>query len=259
MRLIFLGSGSAFTTDDNYNSNMLLENSHHHNLLIDCGSDARHALTDLGLSHCNIQSVYVSHLHADHVGGLEWLAFTRMFDSDCNEKPTLYLQESLVKPLWENTLSGGLKSLEDKNAELSTYFRVKLIPKDTFNWEGLDITLVQTLHTKSCGKLSPSYGLFFSADGLNILITTDTQFSPEHYKNFYEKADIIFHDCETIGKPSSVHATYKQLTTLDANIKKKIWLYHYNNNKLPDAKKDGFRGFVKKGQIFDFSDKKTLG
>ncbi|MEM7589467.1 MAG: ribonuclease Z, partial [Myxococcota bacterium] len=32
--------------------------------------------------------------------------------------------------------------------------------------------------------------------------------------------------------------------------------YHYNSGKLPDAKKDGFLGFVKRGQVFDFSNSK---
>src|SRR5690348_15307225 len=52
MKLIFIGSGSAFTVaEHNYNSNMLLIDSNNaEKLLIDCGSDARHALNELGYS-----------------------------------------------------------------------------------------------------------------------------------------------------------------------------------------------------------------
>jgi len=69
---------------------------------------------------------------------------------------------------------------------------------------------------------------------------------------YYQKADIIFHDCETLKKPSGVHAHFNELVNLDKSIKAKMWLYHYNPIALPDAKKNGFRGFVKKGQIFQF-------
>ena len=38
-----------------------------------------------------------------------------------------------------------------------------------------------------------------------------------------------------------------------AKIKNKMWLYGYQAGVLPDAKKDGFCGFVECRQVFDFS------
>src|SRR3982751_6023894 len=100
MKLTFIGTGSAFTVGHhNYQSNMFLE-TQGDRLMIDCGSDARLALHDLGLSYQDIGSVYISHLHADHSGGLEWLAFSRKFDPNCL-KPHLYIQEALSDILWE--------------------------------------------------------------------------------------------------------------------------------------------------------------
>ena len=32
-----------------------------------------------------------------------------------------------------------------------------------------------------------------------------------------------------------------------------MWLMHYNDGDLPDAKKDGFKGFVKQGQEFKWA------
>lgn len=85
-------------------------------------------------------------------------------------------------------------------------------------------------------------------------MTTDTQFCLEEFAELYERADIIFHDCETAKVPSGVHAHYQELLTLPERVKSKMWLYGYQPGSLPDANKDGFRGFVKRGQIFDFSD-----
>jgi hypothetical protein len=31
-----------------------------------------------------------------------------------------------------------------------------------------------------------------------------------------------------------------------------MWLYHYSSGKLPDAEKEDFKGFVKRGQVFEF-------
>src|SRR5438552_2225581 len=98
MKLVFLGSGAAFTVGDNFHSNMLLDDGHGHHLLIDCGTDARFSLHAIGKSYQDITDVYVSHLHADHCGGLEWLALTTKFDAAC-KKPRLHVHRSLVSPL----------------------------------------------------------------------------------------------------------------------------------------------------------------
>ncbi len=258
MKLTFLGTGSAFTIDDNYHSNMILESDDKKILLIDCGSDARLSLHALGLSHRDIHSVYISHLHADHVGGLEWLAFTTKFDPGV-KKPNLYVSERLVHDLWNKTLSGGLSSLQNEIAKLSSYFRVHPVKEHgSFTWEKIKIKLIQTLHVMSGFCISPSYGLAFKVNGIKVFITTDTQYSPHQINDFYESADIIFHDCEITEHKSHVHAHYDELVKLPELIKNKMWLYHYNPCKLPNAKKDGFRGFVKKGQCFDFDDPASL-
>ena len=73
-------------------------------------------------------------------------------------------------------------------------------------------------------------------------------------RNQYDIADIIFQDCEITPKASKVHAHYQDLAKLPEQIKHKIWLYGYQPGELPPARQDGFQGFVKRGQIFDFKD-----
>lgn len=259
MKLIFLGSGSAFTlSDDNFQSNMLFVNEDNDKLLLDCGSDIRWSLKKLGFTYKDIPSIYISHLHADHTGGLEWLAFTRKFDPE-TKKPNLYISQHLAHDLWNGVLSGGLSSIETVDADLATYFTVKPIADNGyFIWSNIEFRLVQTVHFMSGFKICPSYGLLFTVNELNVFITTDTQFSPHQLTDFYNMADLIFQDCETTPNKSNVHAHYDELVTLDPKIKKKMWLYHYNQGELPDAKKAGFRGFVKRGQTFDFADPNTL-
>jgi hypothetical protein len=53
-----------------------------------------------------------------------------------------------------------------------------------------------------------------------------------------------------------VHAHYDDLKTLPDEIRKKIWLMHYQPvmpiiDLQKRARDDGFAGFVEKGQIFD--------
>lgn len=254
MRLIFLGTASAFVTDaDNYQSNMLLQSAAGELLLIDCGTDARRSLCALGFTHSDITDVYLSHLHADHAGGLEWLGFTRKFDEQRLSKPKLYLNEHLAVPLWENSLSGGLTSLSDEPASLSAYFQVHPIADGGgFTWQKIYFQLIKNRHIESQFAHMPSYGLFFQVNTQKVFLTTDAQFQPEHLLPYYQQADIIFQDCETSLPPSGVHAHYQQLKTLAPAIKAKMWLYHYNHPPLPNALAAGFAGFAEPRQHFLF-------
>lgn len=257
MELLFLGTGaalydSAAAAAQNFNSNMLLTHQNQR-LLIDCGIDIKFSLHHQQLDFSDIDAVYISHLHFDHAGGLEWLALSCKFFGK-KHKPKLFIHNSLVDVLWKNCLSGGLSTLDDTKAELGDFFDVVIIDdKQQFHWQGITFNLVKTDHYCSNHNLMPSFGLQFDAGGKTLFITTDTRFTPHVLEPHYQQATLIFHDCDVSNSPSPVHAGYNQLTTLSKETKAKMWLYHYATDKLPDATKDGFLGFVHKGQLFNFN------
>lgn len=252
MRLLFLGVSSAFEVGKGkFHSNMLLESETGQKMLIDCGSDARHSLHEQGYTYNDIDAVYISHLHADHAGGLEWLGFCKYFYEQ--QKPKLYVSSDQINSLWENNLSAGMSTLEHQEVNLSTFFNVQSITDLAFDWEQYTFKLIKTHHVSNNGKLVPSYGLLITTGRQKIFITSDTRFDPDYLDSFYKEADVIFQDCETHSKPSGQHAHYDELKTLDNNIKNKMWLYHYTDKHLPNPIKDGFNGFVGFGQCFHFN------
>lgn len=253
LTMTFLGAGSAFTVgENNFQSNVLLQ-CNGDSLLIDAGTDIRLSLFEQGKNHLDVRNVYISHLHSDHVGGMEWLALSTFFDPSYQGKPILYGAEHVVSDLWTKCLAGGLSTLPSERANLQTYFEVHpLGRKKEFSWQEIPFQLVQMIHVFNDYILMPCYGLLFNYRGTRIFYTSDTQFVPEQIMAFYDEADIIFHDCETSKFPTGVHAHYRDLRNLPAKVKAKIWLYHYNPGSLPDAKADGFLGFVSKGQCFNF-------
>lgn len=256
--MTFAGSGSAFVKGGNFQSNMVLDAGTGKKLLFDCGGDARLSLDMLGLTHRDITDVFISHLHADHIGGLEWLAFCTYFDQAC-ERPRLHVSNDLADELWARSLSGGLSSIQGEVANLETYFDVDRIEHNgKFIWGDVAFQLVQSIHVINGFSVMPSYGLMFEADGVKVYVTADTQFCPHQIEDFYAMADVVFHDCETAPFHSRVHAHYEDLRKLPKATKGKMWLYHYQPDHIPDTVKDGFRGFVKKGQRFDFSNPQTF-
>jgi ribonuclease BN (tRNA processing enzyme) len=256
MEIYALGTGSAFCLN-NFQTNYLIKRNGK-NMMVDCGTDARFSVKEAGLTYLDIDAVYISHAHADHCGGVEWLAFGSYFDPRYQGKPKFFAERQLLLDLWDHTLKGGLEGLQGVDATLETYFDAPVIWKDeSFIWEGIEFFLVQSVHITAKYTLVDSYGLMFTDpdSGKRIYITTDVQFAPEtSMKAFYQEADLIIHDCETAPYQSGVHAHYDQLKTLPDEIKAKMLLTHYQDNVNEEfekrAKDDGFLGFAKKGVIY---------
>jgi ribonuclease BN (tRNA processing enzyme) len=273
MKLTFLGTGSFFVTGDNYHTNILLEDEEGHSFLIDCGTDIKRSLDAAGKDPSKIEGVYISHMHGDHAGGLEWLGFYSYFVT--KKRPKLYTDTVLMDRVW-NMLSPGMKCLDNKNAELSTYFEPCLClndrlshysthegPKFCFSWRGIGFNIVTTRHITTTRELKGtrvmadrcSFGLDVTVGQKRVWITTDSceaNYAKVGYPidPHYYISDLIFHDCETF-ECSTVHSHYSKLKEFSSEIKKNMWLVHYQEiDDMPDAKADGFKGFVKRGQEF---------
>lgn len=264
MELTFIGCGGAFAGPDQYQTNAVIKCDDKY-MMIDCGSDARHALNDQIINLSEIDAVYISHLHADHIGGIEWLAFCTYFNPSLG-RLTLYCNADVMNSLWFNSLRGGLDSIEGKVMDLTDYFECRPIADNCqFKWRDIAFKPVQTVHVMAGRKIVHSYGLLIESPprpGCNrnwvTFYTADTQFCPNQIRAFYERADIIFQDCETTPYKSGVHAHIDDLKTLPPEIKEKMWLMHYapfDKLTMDDMQKvardAGFVGFVVKGQTFE--------
>ena len=255
MKLQFIGVGSAFTKRY-YQSNMLLSHDDE-KLLLDCGTTAHQALADLGLDIKDLIGCYISHPHADHIGGLEEYALCSYFNPVKHDiwpggKPKMFIDEASSYELWDNSLKGGLRTLEGQVPTLDTYFDIVRVPKNsTFEAIGHTFHTVQVYHVMDKYHPMPAFGLIWETDNNRVFCTTDAQHCPNQMIRLYKDATIIFQDCETTPWKSGVHAHYDELKELDADIKAKMWLYHYWDGDLPDAEADGFAGFIKQGQVFE--------
>ena len=252
MKLKFLGVGSAFTTPSYYHSNAILTASNGKKLLLDCGSDIRFSLAEAGVTPAEIDAVYLSHQHADHIGGMEFLAYTTFFNPH-NARPKLFIEETLADEVWDASLKGGLSIVDDQPRGISDFFEPRLQQLGTpFTWEGIQLTLYKMPHVMTqVGDLF-SYGLLIEQPGrAPVFFSSDATFAPEILLNLPKNTGLIFHDCETATIPTGVHCHYNELCQLPPELKAKLWLYHYQPNPPFQPTDDGFLGFVQKGQEFE--------
>lgn len=261
LSLFFLGTGSAFTKKF-FQTNLVIVKENDY-LLVDCGTLCPYVLnniynTDIG----KIKNLLITHPHADHIGGVEEMALIGKYVE--NHKINMIVPGKLKKKLWKESLRGGLQFSEDGKMSFDDYFnhlnpkKILSKPFEMYDYQfgSLNIKLFRTRHVttsaKSLHNSQLSYGIIIDD---TILFTADTQFNPDqlHYLLDNYNIDTIFHDCDLFGYSEGVHASYKQLCTLDDDIKSKMYLCHYNDvDELPNPCNDGFAGFVKSGIYYNF-------
>lgn len=260
MKITPVGVGSAFAKRELGQSNLIIHGKTGKKFLFDCGTQIGFSLEDIGVKHTDLDALWISHGHADHSGGMEELAFinffTRKMVAKKDDKIQLFMIKSLRYLLWDHTWSGGLRSIEGRVMGIEDYFDCHDIEiNESFEWDGLKFTPVQTVHIMDGFAIVPSYGLIVDDGEVKVFITGDCQFCPSQMVKFYGMVDYIIHDCETAGYKSKVHASYEDLMTLPEDVRKKMFLTHYNMNPTQNPIKDGFLGFLLKGKELEFKRK----
>lgn len=265
LTLTFLGVGSAFAKR-NFQSNALVEvwssdpqqqSAPDDTLLIDFGATgplALHALKERpGFEYLNqggriaysaIRNVFITHLHGDHVGGLEELAVvtryaSRLKSGGRRSRPRLIADESILATLWEQCLRGGLGVHSEGVATLEDYFEVIALhappvagPASFTLLERYELLPIRTDHIRIQRRYDwPSFGLLLRDRQTNetVVYSGDTRFDPDGLGPLLRDAKTIFHEVHLEEPPDPVHTMLNELRTLPESTRKKTFLYHFSD------------------------------
>jgi ribonuclease BN (tRNA processing enzyme) len=272
MKITFLGTGGAFTRyATNYHNNALVQTATGY-VLIDCGGTAVESMKELGIHPEEVAGVVVTHLHGDHVGGLEQLIWERFYTSKAGRpgfrQTTIYTAPTLV-----GSIRQVLEPMVDEYTDCDGVARaggydalVTVVAPGagvTVAVGGVHFRLCRTPHVVGPGVDKPAYGVEV---GLrtptfplplplepSFYYTSDTTFRPD-IGSLYPDAKVIFHDCTFYPKyPGTVHTHYEDLLTLPPEVRARIVLMHYTS--VPpgvDPVADGFRGAARRHESFSF-------
>lgn len=197
MRVFPIGVGTAFGRRL-FNTNLIFEFDSGEFLLVDCGITASRSLETIGMSVLDVKNLFVSHLHADHIGGIEELVLKSKLI--LRKKINLYVNEKLVDGLWES-IRGGIEFTQVGRLNLGDYFNV-FTYDDGFILEGVEFSSHPTFHIEGMLSFDIGFGSF--------LLTGDTVFSKDYVVNRAQGFQTVVHDC-SFNDCQKVHAYYEEL------------------------------------------------
>jgi ribonuclease BN (tRNA processing enzyme) len=240
LEIFHIGVGSAFAKKHNQMNFLIVKGDAH--ILVDCGCTGPMALHNVaGINSVDIETLFVSHLHDDHVNGVENLALSNRYIGRKfmgKNKLKIITNREFQAAMWDRKLRGGLEYNEEladgKPLTFNDYFDIirpkwkATMPREIFqvDHEGINLEIFRTRHFPEQAEdwegAFLSYGLFI--DG-RVFHSIDTQFDPELIDLYADRAEIMFHDVQFF--PNAVHAPLEDLKTLDASVKAKMHLVHY--------------------------------
>jgi len=212
--MTFLGVGNAWNYKDGNCSALLQFNNT--NLLLDCGHTVPANLDKL-MSLNHLENIWISHMHGDHIYGLEEVAFKNKFLYN-GRMINLYVQEEIL-PWLKQCLEGTLRFGEEGILKLEDYFNI-ITYKSFFEINGEMFSVERNQHINTM----PSFAL----RGDNFIYTADTKFVNWTQQDL-NGIKYIFHDTQLLKFGKDVHATLPELVKLPIDIRMKIYCMHYSD------------------------------
>ncbi|KZN45038.1 ribonuclease Z [Pseudoalteromonas luteoviolacea] len=209
---LFLGVGDASSVELGNSACLLIRNNLPW-LLIDCGHDTLRRFAEV-FSNRLPEHIFITHLHYDHVGGLEQLYFKAALAG----KPVrLYVPVSLVTQLC--AMLRYTKLAEEKTDVWQTFI---LHPVSEYFWhQDLKVYTYPVRHH------APNSAFALHLPGV-MFYSGDTRPIPELLSHVSAKSEIIFHDCAVAGNPS--HSGIDDLLReYSGALLSRLCVYHYHS------------------------------
>ena len=225
--LLITGVGDAFSTI-HWGTHFLVRKDDFL-LAIDCPDSYRRALTSSGLTHAgqpldaqHLSAMILTHLHGDHVNGLEMTACYRRF-SGAGLLP-LYTSPEVLADLWERRLAASLGVLWDGatfwEQSLEGFLDARVLPWGKTHTLGpFEVTTRQTKHHM------PAMAMRISDGHHTLGYSCDTAYDAALI-DWLKDCDLILHE-SSLGP---AHTPIERLEALPQALRDKLLVVHY-----PDA------------------------
>lgn len=225
MKVTFLGSGDAFGSGGRLQTCILVEASSG-KFLFDCGCSSMVAMRKFGVDPNEIATIFLTHLHGDHFGGLPFF----LLDAQMISKRTKPL--TIVGPIGtKERILSAMDVMFPGSSKVQQKFDWEIIDLDTGSTQafaGVDITTYPMVHPSG----NTSTALRVHCEGKTITYTGDTEWN-DAIIDAAQNADLLIAESYFFEKKVKFHLDYKTIIEhLPELGVKKVILTHMGNDML---------------------------
>jgi ribonuclease Z len=249
MRVTLLGTGTPFPNTARFGSAILVEVAAK-KLLFDCGRGVVIRLTQGGASPKEIDGLFLTHLHSDHIVGIPDLWLTGWF-----------LGRSKPLRIWGP--AGTSSMTQDLGKAFAFDIHIRQAAPDPLPAKGVEIDAKEVAQgeiykdgsTRASaflvdhGTVKPAFGYRIDSAGHSVVISGDTKFC-QNLVDFAKGADCLIHAAWSASSKNSTPPSQRSIASAEdagrvfAIVKPKLGVvYHYKDEEgLEDAVRKEYKG-----------------
>lgn len=226
MQLQFVGCGDAFGSGGRFNTCFHLV-GRNFNVLIDCGASSVVAMHKLAISRNDISTIFLTHFHGDHVGGVPFFLLEANYVLDREHALTIVGPPSL-QSRFGDIMEVGFPGTRD----LKLKFPLQLRELEIGKRNDVGALRLTPFHVKHDDRAGPCLGFRFEAEGKVFAYSGDTEWTDSLIDVGYE-ADLFICEAFTRDKPVPTHMTLSSLERHLGQIRpKRLILTHMGHDML---------------------------
>jgi ribonuclease BN (tRNA processing enzyme) len=226
MHLQFAGCGDAFGSGGRFNTCFHLVGQEI-NALIDCGASSLVAMNKLAINRNDVDVIFISHFHEDHIGGLPFFILEANYVRKRQRGLTIIGPPGL-KSHYEEVMETAFPGT--KAMELS--FPLTLQEFEIGKRVEIGHMRVTPFHVVHDDRAGPCLGFRFEAEGKIIGFSGDTEWT-DTLIDIGRDADLFICEAYTRDKPIKTHMALSALERhLDQIRPKRLVLTHMSDDML---------------------------
>jgi ribonuclease BN (tRNA processing enzyme) len=233
MDVTFVGCGDAFGSGGRLNTCFHVRAART-SFLIDCGASSLIGMNRLGIDRNAIDTILVTHFHADHSGGIPFF----MLDAQFNAKRTRPLTIAGPPGLGE-WYPRAMETAFAGSSKTRPWFELNLVELESAERRSLGDITVRPARVRHAPAEGPFFAYRIEVDGKTIAFSGDTEWV-ENLVEIGRDADLLISECYSFEKKVPFHLDY---ATLKANLPrinpKRLILTHLNADTLGRAAATG--------------------
>jgi len=225
MKLTVVGCGDAFGSGGRLQTSFHVT-SGDKTFLIDCGATTLIGMQRLELDPDAVSTIFISHLHGDHFGGLVWWPLHAHYVSRRTAPLTIVGPKGI-----EARYVAASEALFPNSTTAARDFEMSFVehePGKPCDYDGITVTAFEVVHPSG----APPYALRIACDGKVLGFSGDTKWV-DSLLPAANGADLFISECFTFSEQSGYHMTWRDIErNIDRLGARRVMLTHMGPDML---------------------------